>query len=563
MNPRYPVSSFLLTFIVSNFIYMKKILPFLIILLISCEQKYDTIITGGTIYDGTGGEPFIADIGIKGDTIAFIGEIGFANAGNKIDASGMAVSPGFINMLSWANETLIMDGRGLGDLMQGVTMEVMGEGSSMGPLNDSMKAAIEARMVDYKYEIEWNTLGEYFDFMERKGISTNIASFVGNSTIRQNVLGMNNVEANTEQREQMKNLIRQAMEEGAVGVSSSLEYVPSMYSDTYELIEFAKIAAEYGGMYISHIRDEEEKLLEAVREIITIAIEANIRAEIYHLKASGASNWDKLDSAIYLIEEARDSGISLTTDMYNYPASSTGLDIVLPNWAKEGGILKEIERLSDPELRRQIESEIDWNTPPDRILLVGFRNENLRHLTGKYLSEVATERDEAVSKVLCDLIVEDGSRIQVVYFSMSEENIRKKIALPYMSFCSDAGSMAPEGVFLKQSTHPRAYGSFARLLSNYVREEKIISLEEAVRKLTLLPALNLKLSRRGALKEGYFADIVIFDPETIDDLATFENPHQLAIGVEHVWVNGIPVIANREHTGARPGKAIRGPGYRK
>jgi len=563
MNPRYPVSSFLLTFIVPNFIYMKKILPFLIILLISCEQKYDTIITGGTIYDGTGGEPFIADIGIKGDTIAFIGEIGFANAGNKIDASGMAVSPGFINMLSWANETLIMDGRGLGDLMQGVTMEVMGEGSSMGPLNDSMKAAIEARMVDYKYEIEWNTLGEYFDFMERKGISTNIASFVGNSTIRQNVLGMNNVEANTEQREQMKNLIRQAMEEGAVGVSSSLEYVPSMYSDTYELIEFAKIAAEYGGMYISHIRDEEEKLLEAVREIITIAIEANIRAEIYHLKASGASNWDKLDSAIYLIEEARDSGISLTTDMYNYPASSTGLDIVLPNWAKEGGILKEIERLSDPELRRQIESEIDWNTPPDRILLVGFRNENLRHLTGKYLSEVATERDEAVSKVLCDLIVEDGSRIQVVYFSMSEENIRKKIALPYMSFCSDAGSMAPEGVFLKQSTHPRAYGSFARLLSNYVREEKIISLEEAVRKLTLLPALNLKLSRRGALKEGYFADIVIFDPETIDDLATFENPHQLAIGVEHVWVNGIPVIANREHTGARPGKAIRGPGYRK
>jgi N-acyl-D-amino-acid deacylase len=542
---------------------MKKILPFLIILLISCEQKYDTIITGGTIYDGTGGEPFIADIGIKGDTIAFIGEIGFANAGNKIDASGMAVSPGFINMLSWANETLIMDGRGLGDLMQGVTMEVMGEGSSMGPLNDSMKAAIEARMVDYKYEIEWNTLGEYFDFMERKGISTNIASFVGNSTIRQNVLGMNNVEANTEQREQMKNLIRQAMEEGAVGVSSSLEYVPSMYSDTDELIEFAKIAAEYGGMYISHIRDEEEKLLEAVREIITIAIEANIRAEIYHLKASGASNWDKLDSAIYLIEEARDSGISLTTDMYNYPASSTGLDIVLPNWAKEGGILKEIERLSDPELRRQIESEIDWNTPPDRILLVGFRNENLRHLTGKYLSEVATERDEAVSKVLCDLIVEDGSRIQVVYFSMSEENIRKKIALPYMSFCSDAGSMAPEGVFLKQSTHPRAYGSFARLLSNYVREEKIISLEEAVRKLTLLPALNLKLSRRGALKEGYFADIVIFDPETIDDLATFENPHQLAIGVEHVWVNGIPVIANREHTGARPGKAIRGPGYRK
>jgi N-acyl-D-amino-acid deacylase len=542
---------------------MKKILPFLIILLISCEQKYDTIITGGTIYDGTGGEPFIADIGIKGDTIAFIGEIGFANAGNKIDASGMAVSPGFINMLSWANETLIMDGRGLGDLMQGVTMEVMGEGSSMGPLNDSMKAAIEARMVDYKYEIEWNTLGEYFDFMERKGISTNIASFVGNSTIRQNVLGMNNVEANTEQREQMKNLIRQAMEEGAVGVSSSLEYVPSMYSDTDELIEFAKIAAEYGGMYISHIRDEEEKLLEAVREIITIAIEANIRAEIYHLKASGASNWDKLNSAIYLIEEARDSGISLTTDMYNYPASSTGLDIVLPNWAKEGGILKEIERLSDPELRRQIESEIDWNTPPDRILLVGFRNENLRHLTGKYLSEVATERDEAVSKVLCDLIVEDGSRIQVVYFSMSEENIRKKIALPYMSFCSDAGSMAPEGVFLKQSTHPRAYGSFARLLSNYVREEKIISLEEAVRKLTLLPALNLKLSRRGALKEGYFADIVIFDPETIDDLATFENPHQLAIGVEHVWVNGIPVIANREHTGARPGKAIRGPGYRK
>jgi len=532
-----------------------------LILIMSCQPKYDTIILGGTIYDGNGGEPFVADIGIAGDTIAFIGDLNNANSVNKIDASGYAVSPGFINMLSWANETLIVDGRGLGDLMQGVTLEVMGEGSSMGPLTDSMRSAYMSRMVDYKYDIEWTTLGGYLDFMEKKGISTNIASFIGNSTVRQNVVGSNNIEPTPEQMERMKSLIRQAMEEGAVGISSSLEYVPSMYSDTEELIEFAKIAAEYDGMYISHIRDEEAKLLDAVREIIVISKEAEIRSEIYHLKASGTSNWNKLDSAIELIQQARNSGVHLTTDMYNYPASSTGLDIVLPNWAKEGGILNEIERLKNPEMRKRIESEIDWNTPPDGILLVGFRNEDLRTLIGKYLSEVAEERGEPAAKVLCDLIVEDGSRIQVVYFSMSEENIRKKIALPFMSFCSDAGSMAPEGVFLKQSTHPRAYGSFARLLSDYVRDQKVITLQEAIRKLTSLPAGNLKLEKRGNLKTGFYADIVIFDPGTIDDLATFENPHQLAVGVEHVWVNGQQVLNHGEHTGKFPGRALRGPGY--
>lgn len=529
--------------------------------LFACQPKYDTIIKGGTVYDGRGGNPITADIGINGDTVAFIGDLSKANATFIVDASGKAVSPGFINMLSWANETLIMDGRGLGDLMQGVTLEVMGEGSSMGPLNDSMKAAIRSRMVDYNYEIEWTTLGEYLTFMEERGISTNIASFIGNSTVRQYVLGSNNIKPTPEQLEEMKGLIREAMQEGAVGVSSSLEYVPSMYSDTEELIEFAKIASEYGGVYISHIRDEEENLIDAVEEIITISREAQIRSEIYHLKASGSQNWHRLDSAILLIEEARSAGVPITTDMYNYPASSTGLDIVLPNWAKEGGIMREIERLQDPDLRQKIESEIDWNTPPEGILLVGFRNEELRPLIGKYLSEIVAERNEPPAKVLCDLIVEDGSRIQVVYFSMSEENLRKKMALPYMSFCSDAGSMAPEGIFLNQSTHPRAYGSFARLLSKYVREEQVITLQEAIRKLTSLPASNLSLNKRGVLAPGYFADIVVFDPETIEDKATFEKPHQLAVGVEHVWVNGQQVIEKGQHTGAFPGKAIRGPGF--
>jgi len=515
------------------------------------------------VYDGSGSAPLVTDIGISGDTVAFIGDLSSASGAHEINATGFAVSPGFINMLSWANEDLIVDGRSMGDLLQGVTLEIMGEGQPMGPINDSMKAELIRQQVDFHYDIEWNTLGEYMDYLEKKGISTNIASFVANGTIRRYVLGNNNVQASEEQLEKMRNLVQQAMEEGAVGLASALEYVPSMYSNTHELTELAKVASRYDGMYISHIRDEEDFLFDAIEELITIAREANIRAEIYHFKANGQGNWAKLDSAIALINDAHESGLAITTDMYNYPASSTGLDIVLPNWAKEGGIHKEIERLQDPQQRPKIEAEIHFDAGPDRILLVGFRNETMRKYIGKYLSDIVSDRGTTPEKTLCDLIVEDGSRIQVVYFSMTEENIRRKIALPFMSFCSDAGSMVPEGIFLKQSTHPRAYGSFARLLAKYVREEQVLSLQEAIRKLTSLPAQNLKLKKRGMLKKGNYADIVIFDPNTIQDNATFENPHQLATGVKDVWVNGKQVIRDGEHTGAMPGRVVRGPGYHK
>lgn len=532
-------------------------------LLMACgpATEYDVIIRNGQIYDGSGEASYSGDVAINADTIAAIGRLGRAIGKTEIDAKGKAVSPGFINMLSWANVALLYDGRSMGDIMQGVTLEVMGEGSSMGPLNADMKRRMQEVQGDLTYEVAWNTLGEYLQHLEDKGVSTNVASFVGNGTLRSYVMGVEDREATEEEMNQMKELLEIEMQQGAVGVSSSLLYAPSGSADTQELIELAKVAAEYDGMYISHIRSEGNNLLEAIDELITISREAGIRAEVYHLKASGMDNWGKLDQAIQLIEDARAEGLPVTTDMYNYPASSTGLHVQLPGWVREGGVPATIRRLSDPSLREQILNDTEFRTPPDRILLVGFRNPELRKYTGKYLSEVSEVRGTPPVQTMIDLIVEDDSRIQVVYFAMSEDNIRKKIQLPYMSFGSDGGSMAPEGVFLNRSTHPRAYGNFARLLGKYVREEGLISLEEAVYKLTTLPASNLKIKQRGALKVGYYADIVVFNPETIIDNATFEEPHQLATGVEHVFVNGGHVVNNGEHTGAMPGRFVHGPGY--
>ncbi|MBO6522785.1 MAG: D-aminoacylase [Balneolaceae bacterium] len=542
----------------SNFI-----LASIFILLASCgpATEYDVIIRNGQIYDGSGESSYSGDIAINADTIAAIGRLGRATGKTEIDAKGKAVSPGFINMLSWANVALLYDGRSMGDIMQGVTLEVMGEGSSMGPLNADMKRRMQEGQGDLTYEVAWNTLGEYLQHLEDKGVSTNVASFVGNGTLRSYVMGVEDREATEEEMNQMKELLEREMQEGAVGVSSSLLYAPSGSADTQELIELAKVVAEYDGMYISHIRSEGNNLLEAIDELITISREAGIRAEVYHLKASGIDNWDKLDDAIKLIEDARAEGLPVTTDMYNYPASSTGLHVQLPGWVREGGVRATIRRLSDMSLRQRILEDTEFRTPPDRILLVGFRNPELRGYTGKYLSDVAEERGTPPVQTMIDLIVEDDSRIQVVYFAMSEDNIRKKIQLPYMSFGSDGGSMAPEGVFLNRSTHPRAYGNFARLLGKYVREEGLISLEEAIYKLTTLPASNLKIKERGALKVGYYADVVVFDPETIIDHATFEEPHQLATGVEHVFVNGGHVVNNGEHTGAMPGRFVHGSGY--
>lgn len=532
--------------------------------LINCKEppSYDVIIRGGQILDGSGNTAYISDLAINADTIAAIGGLAEAKGVLEIDASGLAVAPGFINMLSWANVALIEDGRSQGDIRQGVTLEVMGEGHSMGPLNDEMKEEMLNLQQDIKFDVSWTTLGEYLDFLEEKGVSTNIASFIGNGTVRQHVMGYEKRPAEPEELEAMQALVRQAMEEGAVGMSTSLIYVPSGHADTEEIIELAKVVAEYNGMYISHIRDEESKLLEAVRELITISKEAGLPAEIYHFKASGTENWPLLDQAITVIDSARAEGLSITTDMYMYNASSTGLNILLPAWAKEGGHESTMELMRQPGKRQQMIREVEFHVPPEKILLVGFRNESLRGLIGKTLAEVAGERGKTPEETIADLIFEDDSRIQVVYFSMSEENIRKKLALPYMSVCSDAGSYTREGVFLKQSTHPRAYGSFARLLGHYVREEKVIPLEEAIHKLTTLPATNLKLVKRGALKQGYYADVVVFDPAAVKDHATFEKPHQYATGMEHVFVNGTRVIKEGEHTGAFPGRVVRGPGWK-
>ena len=532
--------------------------------LIWCENQksYDLVIRNGSIIDGSGEKSFKGSIAINADTIAAIGDLKNAVGSVEIDASGLTVAPGFINMLSWANVSLIEDGRSQGDIRQGVTLEVMGEGHSMGPLNEAMKLEMKESQQNITYDINWTTLGEYLEYLEEKGISTNIASFVGNGTLREYVMNYETRPPNATELEKMKELAKEAMEEGAVGLSTSLIYVPSGHAKTEEIIELAKVAAAYDGMYVSHIRDEEEHLLDAVQELITISREAEIRSEIYHFKASGNANWHLLDSAITLVDNARKEGLPITTDMYMYNASSTGLNVVLPAWAKEGGHKKTMELIAQPEKRNQMIKEIDFHVPPEKILLVGFRNEQMRQLIGKTLAEIAEDRNISAAEAVVDLIQEDNSRIQVVYFSMSEENIKKKVARPYRAICSDAGSYTNEGVFLEQSTHPRAYGSFARLLGHFVRDEKVISLEEAIYKLTSLPATNLKLKNRGLLKAGYYADVVLFDADKIKDNATFANPHQYATGMKYVFVNGIPVLRDGEHTGAFPGRVVRGPGWK-
>ncbi len=530
----------------------------------SCDPhyEYDIIIRNGMIYDGSGNPSYNGDVALNGDKIAAIGDLGEATGVSEVDANGLAVSPGFINMLSWATESLIEDGRSQGDIRQGVTLEVMGEGTSMGPLTEQMKLNKKENQDLIQYEVEWTTLGEYLQFLEDKGVSTNVASFIGNGTLRRYAVGWEDKPVTEEEMQLMKDLVKQAMEEGAIGLSSSLEYVPSIYADEEELTELAAVAAAYNGMYISHIRNEDELLVESVTEFINIARKAGIWAEIYHLKAAGMDNWNKLDSVFTLVEEAREEGLHITADMYNYPASSTGLNIILPQWVKDGGHDATMKRFLDPVLRQKAIDEVKFRCSPDSTLLVGFKNENLRHYIGKSVGEIARQRNISPSQAVVDLIEEDDSRISAVYFYMSPSNLNNKVSQPWMSFCSDAGSYTAAGIFLKQSTHPRAYGSFARLLRKYVREDQIIPLEEAIRKLTSLPATNMKIKNRGLLKEGYFGDIIIFDPATITDNATFAEPHQYATGVNHVWVNGVQVLDNGEHTGAKPGRFVKGPGFK-
>jgi N-acyl-D-amino-acid deacylase len=543
------------------------------IFLTSCslQKQYDVVIRNGVIYDGSGAAPITGDVAIDGDKIAAVGDIGNAQGEIEIDASGMAVSPGFINMLSWATTSLIADGKSQSDIRQGVTLEVFGEGWSEGPLNEKMKNDILTHQGDFKYNIEWTTLGEYMDYLVEKGISPNIASFVGATTVRIHELGEEDRPPTPEELARMKDLVSAAMEEGALGLGTSLIYTPAFYAKTDELIELAKVASEYGGMYISHIRSEGNQLLEAIDELLTIAREANIPAEIYHLKAAGKKNWGKLVEVFSKVEAARAEGLQITADMYTYIAGATGLDASMPPWVQEGGFEKWRERLMDEAIRKKIKKEMledtdEWENlglaaGPEGMLLVGFKSEALKPLTGKTLAEVAEMRGKSPQDVMIDLVIEDESRVETVYFLMSEENVKKQIALPWMSFCSDAGSLAPEGVFLKRNPHPRAYGNFARLLGKYARDEKVIPLEEAIRRLTSFPAENLKIRQRGKLEKGWFADVVIFDPATIQDHATFEKPHQYSTGVLHVFVNGVQVLKDGEHTGATPGRVVRGPGW--
>jgi N-acyl-D-amino-acid deacylase len=534
---------------------------------------HDVIIRGGTVYDGSGLPPRVADIAIDGDKISVIGDLSTQKGKSEIDARGLDVAPGFINMLSWATESLIEDGRAMSDIKQGVTLEVFGEGSSMGPLNDAMKKEAIEQMGDIKYNIEWTTLGEYLDYLVKRGISPNIASFVGATTVRVHEVGYADRPPTPEELQRMQTLVRQAMEEGALGVGSALIYAPAFYAKTDELIALAKAAAPYGGSYISHMRSEGARLLESVDELMRIAREGGVGAEIYHLKAAGRDNWSKLPAVIAKVDSARAAGLDVRANMYTYTAGATGLDAAMPPWVQEGGYNEWAKRLKDPAIRARVAQEMRTPTDkwenfftavgsPDKILLVGFRNDSLKPLTGKTLAEVATMRGKSPEETAMDLVVEDGSRVSTIYFLMSEDNVGRQMTIPWVSFGSDAEAPAPEGVFLKSSTHPRAYGNFSRVLGRYVRDEKIIPMEEAVRRLSALPAHNLKIKSRGELKPGYFADIAIFDPKTVADNATFEKPHQYSTGMVHVFVNGKQVLKNGEHTGAKPGQVVRGPGWK-
>jgi N-acyl-D-amino-acid deacylase len=534
--------------------------------------SYSVLIRGGTIYDGSGGQPLVGDVALQGDKIVYVGPHAPGRATRVIDAIGKAVSPGFINMLSWANESLIADGRGLSDTMQGVTLEVMGEGDSMGPWTPEMKHRAIKRQGDIKYPIRWTTLGQYLDFMQGKGITPNIASFVGATTVRVHELGEKDVDPTPAQLARMRALVRQAMKEGAMGVGSSLIYAPATYAETPELAAITTEAAKCGGMYISHMRSEGNKLLEAIEELIAIGKQSGAPAEIYHFKQAGQPNWGKLDAAIAKVNAARAAGQRITADMYTYTAGATGLDAAMPTWVQSGGLEAWIKRMKDPAVRARLVKEMrtpsqDWENllllagSPERVLLISFKNPKLKPLTGKTLAEVAKMRGKSPEETAMDLVIEDGSRVGTVYFLMSEDNVKREAALPWMSFGSDEASEAPEGVFLKSSSHPRAYGNFARVLAEYVRKNRVAVLPDAIRRLTSLPATNLGIKNRGWLAPGYYADVVVFDPAKVQDHATFEKPKQLATGVEDVFVNGVQVLKGGKHTGAKPGRVVRGPGW--
>jgi N-acyl-D-amino-acid deacylase len=539
------------------------------------QENYDLIIRGGTIFDGSGQPGFKAALAIQGERIAAIGALdGSVKAKKEIDASGKAVAPGFINVMSSANQALMIDGRSMSDIRQGVTLEVFGEGHSEGPLNPSMKAKYQSEQTDIKFDVTWNTLGEFLDTLQARGVATNIASYVGAASLRIYAVGYDNRPATSAEMDIMRRLMAEAMEEGAMGVSSALIYPPGAFADTAELVELSKVAAKYGGIYISHLRSEGEQLMEAVEELITIAREAKIRAEIYHLKAVGVENWQKMDQLIARVDKARAEGMQISADMYTYTAGGTGLSAAMPPWVQEGGREAFMARLKDPQLRQKLIKEMstvnkEWENlylaagSGKNVLLSKFRTEALKPLQGKTLAEVAEARGKSEVETIIDLIVEDNSRVEAIYFHMTEDNLKKQMQCPWICLGSDGSSHAAEGIFLKMGVHPRVYGNFARFLAKYVRDEGVLPLGEAIRRMTSLPAENLCIKERGKLTKGYFADVVVFDPQTIQDHATFQQSQQYATGVSDVIVNGQLVLENGEHTGATPGQVVRGPGWKK
>ena len=519
-------------------------------------QSYDLIIRGGAVYDGEGKPPIRADIGLRRDTIAFIGDLSTATTTEVLSIPGLAVAPGFINMLSWADGTLLKDGRSLSDIKQGVTLEVFGEGISAGPRKRSRKSTL------------WTTLGGFFDYLEKQGVSPNFASFVGATSIRSYVLGDANRPPTPAEMTQMKNLVRQAMDQGAMGVGSSLIYAPATFASTAELIELCKVAGEQGGMYIAHMRSESDDILKAIHETLKISSDAGMPAEIYHFKINHQRNWDKIDAVLFKIDSARGAGMQITANMYPYIASATGLKERVPNWAQEGGMVAMRKRMKNPTPRKRILDDMERgfptkNSAPENVVLLGFKKDSLNsRYKGMRLDEVARRHGKSADETVLDLLVADKTSIPALYFLMSEENMRRMLVQPYVSIGSDAGSLALTEDFVDLGAHPRAYGTFARILGTYAREEKLFTLEEAIRRMTSLPAANLGLKKRGSLKPGHFADLVVFDPKKIKDQATFEAPHQYATGVVHVFVNGQQVLRDGEHTGARPGRCIRGPGWK-
>jgi N-acyl-D-amino-acid deacylase len=560
----------------TGFLPRTRLLCFLLLAALAggvhAAERVDLLIRNGTIYDGRGGAPVRGDVAVRDGRVVATGALSDYSATREVNANGLAVAPGFINTLSWATESLLYDGRGMSDIKQGVTLEIFGEGNSMGPVNERIRDEMLKTQGDIRFDVSWNTLGEYLETLVEKGVSPNVASFIGATTARAYVIGYDDRAPTAEELKRMQELVRQAMREGALGVGSSLIYAPASYAKTDELIALASAAGEFGGGYISHMRSEGDRFMEALDELIRISREGKVHAQAYHLKAAGQKNWPKMREAIAKIEAARKSGLPITADMYPYTAGATGLDAAMPTWVQQGGIDGWVEQLKKPDVRQRVIAEMrdpnaNWESlllaagSPERVLLIGFKTEKLKPLTGKSLAEVAKMRGVSPEDAAIDLVIEDHTRVGTAYFLMSEENVKLGLSQPWVNIGSDAEAPATEGPFMLSNPHPRAYGAFARFLGRYVRDQKVTTLEDAIRRLTRQPATTFKLKDRGCLDKGCFADIVVFDPAKINDLATFDKPHQYSVGMVHVFVNGAQVLRDGEHTGAKPGQVVRGPGW--